>query len=148
MRSSGAGILVIGNGKIKFLLFLIQQDDRSAPDRQQFLNFLDDELQAILQPAKLIQRIGDAKKGLIDPRHPFFLGHIPKGNHLTGGPVLIIVKNGPIHHDIQQPSVPGQALGFKSVNGFFAVKFFDSQPGLLFCGFRHKGDDFSFKFRQ
>jgi hypothetical protein len=61
---------------------------------------------------------------------------------------MIIKKNCPVHHDIQKSSVPGQALGFKPVNDFFAVKFFNSEQGLFFGGFGHKGNDLSFKLRQ
>ena len=42
-------LFIVLNCKIKFLFFLIQQDDRCTPDRQQVLHFLDDELQTILQ---------------------------------------------------------------------------------------------------
>ena len=112
----------------------------SAVDVEKILHLAGDELQALVEPGKFVQRFCDAEQGLVDPVDPFFLGNIPEDDHLTGGAIVFVVKNRAVDHDVQQAAVFGQPLGFESVDHLFFEQTADPPAGFRFARFGHEGN--------
>ena len=120
----------------------------APPDVDQFLNLAGNVFQALVQAPETVQGAGDAEQGLGVAGGPLLRGHVPKGHHLTGRLVLLVVENGPVENNVQQPPVPCQALGFETVHHFFAKQPPEPLTGFFPKAFGHERNPFALPSRQ